>query len=1337
MLWLVAGLWVLFILTWFVLQAWIVPRIGDWRPELEAWATRAVGVPVTLGAVQAAPAPPGLLPPLVPSFDITDLRLHDAQGRVALHLPRVQGALSVASLWRGRFEQIVVERPVLDVRRLADGRIEIAGMALTGTGTADTAMADWFFRQREFVVRGGTVRWTDERREQPPLRLSDVDFIARNGTLSHDLRLDATPEPAWGERFSLRARLREPLLDLRTLRGRDAAPWSRWSGEVHADWPRADLGRLRTRIDLPPGIELRSGEGRLRAWARWRNGRFDNLTLDTDLRGLDLQLGPDLPALAMDSVSGRIDADWDGQVVAVATRDLRFRTPEGLDWPGGSLRVEHRLARPRQGAGTTVEADGVELEALAALAGRVPLPADLRDGLQRVAPRGRLEGVRLGWQSRGSGPGAQRPLLQARGRVVDLWLAGEPSGQRSPGGTFPLPGRPGIERATVEFDLDQDGGQVRVAVRDGALLLPDVLEPARVPLSALDARGRWRLQGERIEVDLDELRVSNADLEGSAQGRWHAGDAGAPLPGVLDLTARIGRADAAAVHRYLPLSVPASARAYVREAVRAGQATDASLRLQGAVHDMPFAQAALPGTFRIAARLEGLDMDYVPAALRPPGEAAWPGVRGARGRLLLDRTALQIAGIDGAVVGAAGLRVSEGQVDIGDLAAPRVDVTARVAGPAAEALAFVQSSPLDALMAGALARARIDGSAQVGLRLQLPLAELAASRVSGTVRLDGSTLRVTPEAPPLANARATLSFTERGFAFTGARAQLLGGEAVIDGSLRDDAQGVPRLTFRGQGTATAGALRDLAPSPLARLLAQASGSVAYTAQLGFRDGLPEWQIGSSLQGLALPLPAPLTKAAADSWPLRWDSAVVPGAAAERIRLRVGPAAAPLIDLEAERERRGEQMHLRSASLALGAGAVRAPLPALGAIAQVQADELDADAWRALLGEASAAALPDGDALPLWLSLQAARVQAGGYRFQRVVLGASRTDAAWRANVDAEELGGYVEFRPGSDAQPGTVYARLARLSLSPGAPREVEQLLQQPRSVPALDIAVDDLRWGDRALGRVEVQAVNRAAGPDRAPEWRLNALRVTVPEARLSASGNWAPLGAPADGAARRRTAIGFRLDVDDSGALLARLGRPGLLRGGKGRLQGNIGWLGSPLSLDHASLSGALQTEIERGQFLKADAGAGRLLGVLSLQALPRRLVLDFRDVFSEGFAFDFLRGDARIEQGILSTNNLQMKGVNAAVLMEGTADLAREQQDLKVVVVPELNAGTASLIASAINPAVGLGSFLAQFLLRQPLQSAATQEFHITGSWADPQVAKVERNPPAAAPAGNPLQ
>jgi len=136
-----------------------------------------------------------------------------------------------------------------------------------------------------------------------------------------------------------------------------------------------------------------------------------------------------------------------------------------------------------------------------------------------------------------------------------------------------------------------------------------------------------------------------------------------------------------------------------------------------------------------------------------------------------------------------------------------------------------------------------------------------------------------------------------------------------------------------------------------------------------------------------------------------------------------------------------------------------------------------------------------------------------------------------------------------------------------------------------------------------------------------------------------------------------------------------------------------------------------------------------VLNLQSLPRRLTLDFRDVFSEGFAFDWLRGEVTVEQGVARTESLRMKGINAAVLMAGTADVVRETQDLRVVVIPEINAGTASLLAAAVNPVVGLGTLIAQWLLRRPLNEATTQEFTVRGTWADPVIEKVARRATAS--------
>jgi uncharacterized protein YhdP len=389
-----------------------------------------------------------------------------------------------------------------------------------------------------------------------------------------------------------------------------------------------------------------------------------------------------------------------------------------------------------------------------------------------------------------------------------------------------------------------------------------------------------------------------------------------------------------------------------------------------------------------------------------------------------------------------------------------------------------------------------------------------------------------------------------------------------------------------------------------------------------------------------------------------------------------------------------------------------------------------------------AAAADGY-VPSTMAVRARALTVDGRTLNNVVVGGSREGLTWRANIDASELNGYGEYRQASSTNAGRVYARLARLNLAPAAVTEIEAALEsKPTAIPALDIVVEDFELRGKKFGRIEIEATNRdrdrgaqgLPGEGAVREWRLNKFNATMPEAQFSATGNWAASGTTGAGVAtagsarpsgeQRRTAMNFKLDIANSGELLQRIGMDKVIAKGKGSMQGQVAWTGSPLALDYPSMSGSINVNIETGQFLKVDPGFAKLLGVLSLQSLPRRLSLDFRDVFTEGFAFDFIRGDLKIDQGVAFTNNLQMKGVNAAVLMEGTANLAKETQDLRVVVVPEIDAGTASLVAAVINPVVGLGTFLAQLILRRPLIEAATQEFQITGPWVDPKITKVPR-------------
>lgn len=1378
-LWLVAAAWLLLALGWLVLHGWIVPRIGEFRPRLEVEASKALGVPVRIGQITATSSG------LFPTFALTGVRLLDARGQDALRLPRVSGVLTPASLWGFGFAQLVIDQPELDVRRAADGKIYIGGLPVSEQQPTDRAAADWIFSQAELVIRGGTVRWTDEQRQAPPLALTNVDWVLQNSRHRHATRLDATPPAEWGERFSVRGIFRQPLLS------GSPGNFADWSGQLYGEFARADLFRITQYASLDSlGVKLAGGTGALRAWVDVSNGRPTGGLADVALQGVDARLGSQLEPLAFASVSGRVGGARRADGFNFNTENLRFRTRDGLQWPGGNLTLSHTEREGRRPEQTELLADKLDLAALAQIASRLPLGSPTHALVQSFAPSGLVETLKARWQ----GPIDAPTTYAVSGRATALSLAASPA----PAGGKPasavgattatsttMPGRPGLSGATVDFDITQDGGRAQIAISKGSLDFPGIFEESRVPLDQLSTEASWKIQGRSIEAKLRNLQFANDDAEGQAQVSWHTRDVpGAPaapgagasapqavadsrFPGVLDLQGSLSRGNGARVHRYLPLVLPEPVRHYVRDAVVEGAVSDVKFRVKGAVDNIPFSNPA-QGEFRVSAKVRNGQLNYVPRFLQATDERPWPALTALNGDLLFMRASLEVNAASARLAGLAGVQVVKASARIADLTHHNatVEVGLDVKGPLADALAFVNTSPLRDITSQALVQTVASGNADYRFRLGLPLAAIAQSRVEGSIALPGNDVQFAPATPELANLRGVVNVNERGFSVSGAQARLLGGEVRFEGGTQParagDVAGATTgdIAFRAQGTVGAEGLRQVRDmAAVARLAQHASGSTAYAATLGFRKGVTEISVTSTLQGMALALPAPLGKTAEAALPVRFEDTLLaeslqPGQALrDQLVLNIGSVAA----ISYVRDLAGAQPRVIRGSIAIGLDpGEAAPLPESGVVANINLAQVNLDAWQKVLAgvtaaspmpaETAAAAADSGDRtapaaaygyLPTVLAIRAKELTVDGRTLNNVVVGGSREGLTWRANVDANELNGYVEFRQPGGAGAGRVYARLARLSLAPAAATDVEALLnEQPANIPALEVVIEDLDLRGRKLGRVEIDAVNRNAGASAqggVREWRLNKLNVTLPEAVLTATGNWASPTAPSG---PRRTRMNFRLDVADSGELLKRFGMADVIRRGKGRLEGEVGWNGSPLSLDYPSLSGQFNVNMESGQFVKADPGIAKLLGVLSLQSLPRRLTLDFRDVFSEGFAFDFVRGDVNIEQGIAQTNNLQMRGVNAAVLMEGSADISRETQNLRVVVVPEINAGTASLIATVINPAIGLGTFLAQMFLRRPLMEAATQEFHIDGTWADPKITKVDRSAAARLkPAENP--
>lgn len=1363
---------ILFVLAWGALHGLIVPRIGDLRPTLENRLTSMLGVPVRIGAITAQSNA------LAPSFELTDVRLKDTLGRDALVLQKMVATVSPRSMLQLGFEQLVIEQPTLDVRRSPQGTITVAGFALPSqqaNTSGSSPAADWFFSQREFAIRSGTVSWTDELRGLPTVQLTQVDLVVRNPRRTHQIRLDATPVPEWGDRFTLVGDLSSPLM--RT----GAGQWRDWQGSLYANFARVDVSQLKRYVDA--SFDVARGYGAVRAWADLDQGKITQATADVALANAQVTLGPKLQPLVMPALSGRLSGQAVNGGVRVATDNLAFRTQEGVLWPGGDLSF---LQTAQEGTSKSVgelNADKLDLTALSQIADRLPLGTTTHALLRSLAPQGLVEVVRASWQGHYSAPST----YEAQGRVKNLNVVAD-LGPRQ----VALDGiakvntktsRPGVRGATIDFKLNQQGGQATVAIDQGALVLPGIFEDPAVVLDSLRTDVKWTQQGQRIDVQSDALTFTTPDGKAEAKFKWRTADpakssAKSRFPGVLDLQGSLQNVNGTRVHRYLPAVLSQSVRDYVRNAVVQGSVKEAKFIVKGDLFDMPFKDPKL-GEFRIVAQLSDVHFAYVPPEIQPADSLPWPPLTQVNAELVFDRSSLAVNNAAGRLgSGTSTVQITKANAGIADFkeGVATVQVNADTRGALGDMVAIVNASPLSGITSQALAKAKGSGNADLKLRLNLPLSDLSGSKVAGSLTLAGNDVQMTPDTPLLANAKGLISFNEAGFSLKDIQASMLGGDVRLDGGTRaSPGPADASLVFRAQGTMTAQALAQAKELGfVSRLGTYASGGTGYTATLAFRKGVAEIAINSQLQGMGLNLPAPLNKSPESTLPLHYSNALVPAslAADQKLQDQINVDLGSIANIVFVRDVSGKEPRVLRGGIGVGLSqGETTPFIQDGVVANINFAQVNLDVWQKLLNTAAtgvaavastttaattasaaasdattAASVPSpsvalGGYLPSVMAVRAQELTVQGRTLNNVVVGVSRDGLNWRANLDARELNGYVEYSQPSGLNPGRVYARLARLNLAQSAATEIEAALDnQPTAIPALDIVVEDFELRGKKLGRIEVEATNLGSAATLADaansntvvrEWRLNKLNVILPEALFTATGNWTTIGSAGlgsrtatIGSERRRSAMSFKLDIANSGELLKRLGMDKVIAKGKGKMEGQVAWIGSPLALDYPSMNGSFNVNIESGQFLKADPGLGKLLGVLSLQSLPRRLTLDFRDVFTEGFSFDFVRGDVKIEQGVAITKNLQMKGVNAAVLMEGSANIAKETQDLKVVVVPEINAGTASLVAAVLNPVIGLTTFLAQLALRGPIIEAATQEFQITGTWVDPKITKVVR-------------
>ncbi|MEO5596858.1 MAG: YhdP family protein, partial [Lysobacteraceae bacterium] len=903
-------------------------------------------------------------------------------------------------------------------------------------------------------------------------------------------------------------------------------------------------------------------------------------------------------------------------------------------------------------------------------------------------------------------------LLKAapHAQVVAMQVDGAPDGALRGSATLnslgfePVSGSPALDGLAGTLRFDRDGLLFDLDSSTSTLNWPAEFE-ASVPLQLHGSLAAWR-EGAGWTLGGSDLRLHNDEIDlRAALSLQFASDGSKPR---LDLAAILGHADLRNAHHYwLRHNMSAASVKWLDAGLVKGNLVGANVLVGGDLDDWPFLQHQ--GLFEGVALLDDATVKFLPD---------WPPAEHLRGRASFINDGMRFAGS----ASLAGIAVPVVRQEIPHFPEPMLSVEAQASSSGSQLLALLRASPLQKQFADTFNALTIDGPARTHFELAQPLRPgMPGHSLLGTVDLDHA---------KLADSRWNLHFTDAtgqvrvdqdGLSVHAMQVKVDGDPAQFElgiGQASGEAATAVNATLAGNFLAAN--LIARAPSldwlkPL--LVGRSAWTVNVRVPKAVASASPAvLRLRSDLRGTRLALPVPLDKPAEQALPMMVE-VPLPTSAGE-IRVQLG-------DLLHVRGRVSDTQPFHGV-LAFG-GESGATLPAKGIVLSGRAPAIAVGDWIAYVGGGEGA----GSAL------NSIDVQTASLDLLNTSLGAARVRMLKQAAstsflVDGPNIAGSVQI-PNQIAQG--IKGNFARLywprspdvmtsaasavptTVNPSA-IEVAALTNNssdanatnPANVPPLHLEIVELRYGDARLGRTVLDTQPSPQG------MHIRQFQTQSPAQTINASGDWTGRGRSA------RTSLAILFSADSLGDMLDALGFEGVVAGGKTRAKLVASWTGAPAAFALARLDGQLEVDVGKGRLLEVKPGAGRILGLVSLAAIPRRLGLDFRDFFDKGFSFDTIAGHFSFGDGKARTADLKIKGPAAEIKITGSADLIAQTYDQMIEVTPRTSGVITAVGAIAGGPVGAAIGAAAQALLKKPLGKLTRKRYHVTGPWKNPDVQPV---------------
>lgn len=1009
---------------------------------------------------------------------------------------------------------------------------------------------------------------------------------------------------------------------------------------------------------------LSSGTGDIDASFAWIGGRVESAAVTFDLQQTSVG------GREQFDMAGRLEYDRDADGWLAVADEFRISTATG-NWPESSLKLE-----------TGVDQDG-DFEMLDARADYL----DLAD-LQLFAPLFPTEQQEL--LDRFAADGIVRNLVATISDIRTDSPRYAISAQLENAGVAAHDERPGIRGFTGRLRADWSGGRLEIRSRDMVVDLARQL-PETVPVEEATGTVIWRRSGQRVTVLSDNIVVRNADFESQSNVQVTLDQGQAP---VIDLVSNWRITDIGSAKRFIPAQLMhRKLYDWFQSALVSGSIPSGTTRLHGPLDKFPFDGGE--GRFLLQAKVRDTTFKFLPD---------WPAADIIDMDVVLDNTRLSTErnrSIN------RGREVVDAKVEIDDLRKPVLTIESYSTGTLESLHSYAQSSPIARLFGGQLKRLRVGGDAALDLDLMVPITDWRNFTVTARIIASGSSLQVEGFDPPVTELNGVVTIDRTSVSSDSLGGVFLGRPVQID--LDDAPDDLPdfQIVARGRGSVDDQGLTEGLGLPLAGLV---DGETDYAVDLLFPRGGNEQptpftvRVESGLVGLEVDFPEPFRKPAAETANISGNIAFAPGG--QHIQSRGDADGGVAWDVTFARD--GEAWDLERGMLALGGGELAAA-ETRGLHIRGTVENLRIDDWLRL-SRADEQRTGTADRIRS-IDLNVASLRVLGQHLQNHRLRVDRSARDWLVQFEGDKVSGSV-FVPYDLRSDRSVVLDMERLIL-PGDPEKegaTDQEQIDPRTLPPITLKAGEFALGKRYLGAIETQFARTDQG--------LVADSFLARDTSFQVVGN-ASWVADATDPSGYRSHLMATLTSTDIKTTMQRLDyAPGIV-GDDMTLLFDLAWSGGPRTDVFETLDGDVQVRFGAGQLDEIEPGAGRLFGLMSIVALPRRLSLDFTDVFDKGFGFDAIEGTFRIVDGEAYTCNLSLEGPAANIAIIGRASLTKSEYEQAAVVAANFGDTLPVVGAVVAGPQVAAALLIFSQIFKKPLQEMGQVYYSINGPWDNPAI------------------